>query len=493
MASTEKIVPLLPDTLPEDFAEWDGGQSSQAPAPGGADEWDAVIGHSEAPASKPPSQTNYLNEILTSFDDKSRVRRTGPQPVTRVKQESSVSEWDKEALAAPLPESGKESEPAHVHAEARKAEEPSSEPKVALSPALDKPVDEWPAVSEPVFSKPQKLNLKSAETAPSQPQSAPETVKAASEPPIAVKEVSPAAAQEEQDAAELARARAREADNTLFQAFSNRDHDVEEERLAGKKKRLLVIAAGAAAVLIPLGVIFAMSHRSTKAAVSQSVTPVAATLDTSAENTSATETPVSMPVSQDKPSASTKAQPVTTDSEPSQKETAQEDSTPAVSEMQTQMMNDQLTAPRMISGDMKKQVQVAENAPPPEALGVGAAEGLGGNGSMGKFVGGHAQPVVQAAAPVAISSGVAAGMLIQKTPPIYPSIAKTARVGGTVELAATIARNGTIKDLHVVNGPTMLRQAALDAVRTWRYKPYKLNNQPTEVETTVNVVFTLGN
>ena len=94
--------------------------------------------------------------------------------------------------------------------------------------------------------------------------------------------------------------------------------------------------------------------------------------------------------------------------------------------------------------------------------------------------------------PLAISSGVATGMLIQKTPPVYPPIAKSARVSGTVELHATISKNGTIKDLHVVSGPAMLRQAAVDAVRTWRYKPYRLNNEPTEVETTINVIFTLG-
>jgi len=83
-------------------------------------------------------------------------------------------------------------------------------------------------------------------------------------------------------------------------------------------------------------------------------------------------------------------------------------------------------------------------------------------------------------------------MLIERTPPVYPNIAKTARVSGTVELHAIISTNGTIKDLQVVSGPVMLRQAAVDAVRSWRYQPYKLNNQPVEVETTINVLFTLG-
>jgi protein TonB len=103
-------------------------------------------------------------------------------------------------------------------------------------------------------------------------------------------------------------------------------------------------------------------------------------------------------------------------------------------------------------------------------------------------------PKVQAAAPkkINISAGVAVGMLIQKTIPVYPPIAKAARVSGTVVLQATISKNGTIENLRVMSGPAMLQQAAQDAVRQWRYRPYLLNNEPVEVETTVNVVFTLG-
>jgi protein TonB len=84
------------------------------------------------------------------------------------------------------------------------------------------------------------------------------------------------------------------------------------------------------------------------------------------------------------------------------------------------------------------------------------------------------------------------GMLLLKTPPIYPPIAKAARVQGIVVLQANISKTGSIENLHVVSGPAMLQQAALDAVRSWRYKPYLLNNDPVEVETQVNVIFTLG-
>jgi protein TonB len=83
-------------------------------------------------------------------------------------------------------------------------------------------------------------------------------------------------------------------------------------------------------------------------------------------------------------------------------------------------------------------------------------------------------------------------MLLQKTQPIYPPIAKAARVQGTVVLQATISKSGTIENLKVISGPAMLTGAALDAVRTWRYRPYLLNNEPVEVDTTINVIFTLG-
>ena len=94
--------------------------------------------------------------------------------------------------------------------------------------------------------------------------------------------------------------------------------------------------------------------------------------------------------------------------------------------------------------------------------------------------------------PVHLSSGVVSGLLLKKTPPMYPPIAVAARIEGTVILQATISTSGTIENLHVVSGPQMLQQAAMDAVRNWRYRPYLLNGEPVEVETTVNVIFTLG-
>jgi len=93
---------------------------------------------------------------------------------------------------------------------------------------------------------------------------------------------------------------------------------------------------------------------------------------------------------------------------------------------------------------------------------------------------------------ITVSPGVMAGMIVQKTQPVYPTIARVARVSGTVVLQATISKTGSVKNIHVVSGHPLLQQAAVDAVKTWRYQPYLLNGEPVEVETTVNVVFTLG-
>jgi protein TonB len=82
-------------------------------------------------------------------------------------------------------------------------------------------------------------------------------------------------------------------------------------------------------------------------------------------------------------------------------------------------------------------------------------------------------------------------MLIHKTAPVYPEFAKAARVSGTILLIANISKTGAIEGLHVISGPAILRGPAMDAVKTWRYRPYMLDNQPVEVQTTIKVIFSL--
>ncbi len=93
---------------------------------------------------------------------------------------------------------------------------------------------------------------------------------------------------------------------------------------------------------------------------------------------------------------------------------------------------------------------------------------------------------------ITISPGIAAGLLEERRYPIYPVDAKKAGVEGTVVLEAIIGKDGAIRDLNVVSGPDLLQQAAVDAVKSWRYRPYMLNGEPVEVRTKINVIFTLG-
>ena len=135
---------------------------------------------------------------------------------------------------------------------------------------------------------------------------------------------------------------------------------------------------------------------------------------------------------------------------------------------------------------------------PPPAIGTGitplARESGGLFNGLPDSIGTATPPQVRVTPsrkPV-ISSGVMEGRKLSGAEPRYPTIAVAARVQGTVVLAATISKTGAIENLRVVSGPPMLAPAAEEAVRTWRYRPYLLNGEPVEVETTVRVIFNLG-
>ena len=77
-------------------------------------------------------------------------------------------------------------------------------------------------------------------------------------------------------------------------------------------------------------------------------------------------------------------------------------------------------------------------------------------------------------------------------PPVYPPLARQARIQGTVVLRAIIAKDGSVENLELVSGHPMLVNAAMDAVMQWQYKPYVLNGAAVEVQTTINVNFLLA-
>lgn len=91
-----------------------------------------------------------------------------------------------------------------------------------------------------------------------------------------------------------------------------------------------------------------------------------------------------------------------------------------------------------------------------------------------------------------VPPGVIAGNRIGGENPKYPAEAKKEKIQGKVLLKALIGKDGSIKELTVVSGPKELRESALDAVRTWKYKPFLLNGDPVEVTTEISVVYSLG-
>lgn len=151
-----------------------------------------------------------------------------------------------------------------------------------------------------------------------------------------------------------------------------------------------------------------------------------------------------------------------------------------------------LTAPRSIPPGISTS---GPDVPPAIGPGInlnGTSNGL--RTGCDPFNCGSTQTVVQRATPARarVTSVVMEGRLLNKIIPAYPPLARAMRTSGHVELQATISRAGTIENLRVMSGPTVFQQAAIDAVRQWRYQPYLLNGQPVEVETTIDVNFTLN-
>jgi periplasmic protein TonB len=151
-----------------------------------------------------------------------------------------------------------------------------------------------------------------------------------------------------------------------------------------------------------------------------------------------------------------------------------------------------MTRPLIASLSPGRGAQVSD-APPllPFGPGMGDANGVPLSIGVGS---GPAVSVASVKPParVQVSTGVLLGMLIAPIRPVYPPIARAAGVQGAVVVEAIISRMGTIESLHVVSGPPMLQNAALEAIRAARYEPYRLNGEPVEVETRITVNFRMG-
>jgi protein TonB len=153
-----------------------------------------------------------------------------------------------------------------------------------------------------------------------------------------------------------------------------------------------------------------------------------------------------------------------------------------------------------------------EELPPPMSGGVGVVGGVPGGvpgGAPGGVIGGIISSVPQAAPPpppppvvkeapkpvvqrIRVGGNVQQARLINQPKPVYPPLAKQARIQGVVRFNAIIGKDGAIMNLQVVSGHPLLVPSALEAVRQWRYQPTLLNGEPVEVVTQIDVNFTLS-
>jgi len=145
-----------------------------------------------------------------------------------------------------------------------------------------------------------------------------------------------------------------------------------------------------------------------------------------------------------------------------------------------------------------KEVAVFKEAElPPDVINNTNTGGVFGGipgGNMIAAAGPAAPPPPKPTAPARIKQGgnVTAASIINQTRPLYPPLARQARIQGNVVLHAIIDKDGRVAQLEVISGHPLLVQSALDAVKQWRYKPTLLNGDPVEVDTTITVTFTMG-
>ena len=270
-------------------------------------------------------------------------------------------------------------------------------------------------------------------------------------------------------------------------------YDAEESEGGGKTKAIVIVAA---VVLLACSAGY-LSWRNS----SSSKTPAAPASATQPEST-----PAKPAASQVAHAAepSSPAQPVATDitlssvsSAPSASASHSTNSkpspkTPAVSE--DSAPEPEVTKRLIVKQDSRHSAKSeagsdTEQVQAPSALGMGATADTKTLASIGNAP----VNVPKAAETLKVSQGVMEGLVIKRVQPRYPTQALQMRIQGSVQLQATITKDGDIKNLKVVSGDAVLARAAQEAVKQWKYKPYFLNGEPVPIETQILVNFKLPN
>ena len=267
-------------------------------------------------------------------------------------------------------------------------------------------------------------------------------------------------------------------------------YDQEESEGGGKTKALVIVAA---VVLLASSAGY-LSWRNMNSGKTQAAASHAA---------AAAPAPSTSPATPPAPEPSASAQPVATDitlgsvsaasSTPSSTHASKPSpKTPAVSE--DSVPEAEVTKRLVVRQDTRHDtksgaVSDADSVQAPSAIGIGATADTKTLASIGNAP----VSVPKAAETVKVSQGVMEGLVIKRVQPRYPTQALQMRIQGSVQLQATITKDGDIKNLKVVSGDGVLARAAQEAVRQWKYKPYFLNGEPVPIETQILVNFKLPN
>lgn len=398
MAPREVNTPEFPDTLPEDFAEWDGGEQQPATAP---------VKQAPAPTARP---TEIRPPAATRVVAPER-EVTPHQPVIRT------------AKAAPAP--------------------PKAAPKADADQGWQPP-------------RPKQ------QSAPAKADFAP-------------------AINQRQAEAKLAEA--------LWPEGEPKKKAKSEEGQGSR--RGLLIGVGAAVVVAGLGggaYFVSRSHTQSHPA------PIAQTTTLNPAEPAEGAMPMGSPAGKPDPRNANSANNVQSQSasaQSSNQSASQQNAQDASSDNSTTDNSQQQAPPQNVNmAQFTAQSQIPRGGQQPTEPAPSGNIMMGG-GTAAPIIGGSSNEHVQFVASKPIDVSSAALQLTRRTTPDYPEIARNSHVSGVVTVAITITPQGTVADARAVNGPSLLRQPAVNAVRNWRFKPYMVNGHPVPVTSEVNVNFAI--
>ena len=284
-----------------------------------------------------------------------------------------------------------------------------------------------------------------------------------------------------------------------FSAYSIKDHEELPEEGASRNKIFLVVAAVVLIVAAYFGWIKMHSTGESSSTVKQSIpasTPVtpASTVQPGAMNQPPTVGTAASPSEIVEPPTSSQHGASTISAKPSPA-TKASGATTSPADNEQEVVVRQMPAEALVVANtpvQKTPKTAAVDAQPaaPEALGIGSNSD---DKAISGLVSNVPVSVPKAVAPqsVRVSQGVSQGLLFKRVQPAYPPQAMQMRLQGSVQLQATISKDGSVTNVKSLSGDGILARAASEAVKQWKYKPYFLNGEPVEIQTQITVNFKL--